>query len=492
MSKTFGSFRDELVSSGVLLQHLGMKQSLQRLAEKSDALVTLSRADSSGKSPDVEADADADVDVDVDAEGVDSASTSSVPDAATILPTVIGDSPEYNALYASTNAPFASPLPYQPAAASMEMISSSSLPSLPSLYPHNQQPSLPAQLPLPTSYSFHESSFVRRLRRHCMEYGYRLLSDTRTDPREVSRMFRFSLGFRNCETMLARFCAALSRSNIDDRYTQTSGDNSIAHVSIPPYYHVGNAGTHFPPSNPSSSSSPMNSSSSTETYPVSKFIGPWSFHFADLPHNKTSIEELLVSKGMGGEWFDANDVDGYLKAMGISIDAHSAYVTVPGPSIEDAAESSGSSSGNSPTSFPSSQSQSQSQPQSSIGMPIDPFLDSSTSASSTNGNTALQFSLFDIDMNINIDDLLAPLPESEKPFQPEYPLNMQSFDPFTPNNTTNNTKQNTPRILDVERFLDRKSPPLSNIYIYKHANSCRPHEQSRLSRREIRLSQRGC
>ncbi|OKL58522.1 hypothetical protein UA08_06247 [Talaromyces atroroseus] len=467
MSKSFGSFRDELIGSGLLLQHHKMQQSLQRLVEKSDALVSLSSGSASNSSKSSSA-------TDADAEGLETASASSLPDvigaAASgdgLLPTAMGDSSdEYNALYASTttannNVAFeGEPLLYHNAG--MEMISSSS--SLPSLSPQNQnhiQPSLPHHLPLPSSYSYQESSFVRRLRRRYAEHGFRMLSDTRMDPRDVSRMFRFSLGFRNCETMLARYCAILSRSNVDDATSGTASYNNgnIAQIAIPPNYHVGNAGTHFPHNRGHSNSSV--STSTAEMYPVSKFIGPWSFHFADLPHNKTSVEELLISNGMGGEWFDPNDVDGYLKEMGILIDAHSTFVAVP--SVDTNAHLSDSSSSNSPASSFLPQS-------SSNQMHIDPFLDSSITASASasanqNENTAmLQFAPYDVDLNMDLDlDLLAPLMSSEKPSQlsvSDYPLNMETTQSFeasftSANSNTTVQKQNTTRILDVEHFLDR-------------------------------------
>ncbi|KAF4991337.1 hypothetical protein F66182_16571 [Fusarium sp. NRRL 66182] len=42
MNTTVGSFRDELVGSGLLLQHAPLTYGLQRLVQKSDALVKLS------------------------------------------------------------------------------------------------------------------------------------------------------------------------------------------------------------------------------------------------------------------------------------------------------------------------------------------------------------------------------------------------------------------------------------------------------------------
>lgn len=469
MNESFCAFRNELTRSGLLLQqHPKLRQSFQRLVEKSDALAAFSSGSdrcSSSKTPS-----------DADPEGVETASPSFLLDGlgavgSDDLTSAMGEMPnEFNALYASTtnNAPFGEePLlqaPYHDAG--IQMTASSSSPSLRFQNQNQNQYSLPQDLPLPSTYSFQESSFVRRLRRRCLEEGYCLLSDTRRDPGRIAHIFRFSLGFRNRETVRARYATALSRSDIENVDSGTrNGNNSdnYRQVAIPLNYHVGNAGTHFPPSRGTSPNSfpSISSTSENQMQPVSEFIGPWSFHFADPPHDKTSIEELLVSNDMAGEWFNATDVDGYLRQMGILIDGHSTFVTVPAKNV-------------------------QSQPASH--MQTDPFLDLSTATSTSanaNANAMLQRAPFDlgtnmdVDLNLDVDldlDLLTPLMTSQSASQPDYPFNMT---------------QTTPLILDVEYFLDREYPPPKKEGKEERGNTLtltRPPDQSRLSRRRVRIS----
>lgn len=463
MSKSFGALRDELTSSDLLLQRPRLQQGLQRLAEKSDALVRLSAGpiNSQPLSELKSSSSDAE-DVKGIIHGTDeSEGTSSLPDVSS---DVIGGSPdEFNALYSSTSNTSIGGDDFVNNTNSHHQRAKVAGMGMTTLSPYNQM--LQAPVP-PTTYSFLESSFSCRLRRHYLEYSYRLLSDPRADPRDVLRVFCFSLGFRSRPTMLDRFQTALSRSKIDDHRTATpsnNSNNSSFPIAIPPTYHIGNAGTHFPQNR------------DQQAYPLSKFIGPWPFHLADIPHEKSSIDELQLSRGITGEWFDANDIEGYLHSMGVPIDAQSSFVAVPSP--------------------PSSLSEASSSPPAPSSI-IDPFASSTTNSIpidpsiSANGAFESSFNIgmdVDLDMNMNMNmnmDFLAAMAEPEKlssqPGFAEYPFSSMSAAippgamPFTADdnniksniniNTNNNYNYNntSTRILDVAVFIDREHslPPI--------------------------------
>ncbi|KAH8692436.1 hypothetical protein BGW36DRAFT_387634 [Talaromyces proteolyticus] len=188
--------------------------------------------------------------------------------------------------------------------------------------PHSSIPKPTYRLPTPnlhqpqppSTFSFHENTFARRLRRNCWEYGYRLLVDSATEPEELSRVFQFSFGVTNRKMLIGRFQRALAMS----------GDAIEHHSSSPPFY-IGGAGTHY--TQKLQQGDPM--SPSLNIYPISKFSGPWPFQFAETPHEETSIDGLLMATGFDGEWFDSNDVEGFLREKGIFIDARSSIVGIP-------------------------------------------------------------------------------------------------------------------------------------------------------------------
>jgi hypothetical protein len=180
-------------------------------------------------------------------------------------------------------------------------------------------------MPAPTTYSFHESSFGRRLRRQCAEYGYRLLTDPNTDPRDILRTYRFSLCFKNKQGLIERFWKAISATPSTTTSTSTSSSTTAAAAAAA--YTLGNAGIHYPRQQQSIPETTL--SSPTELYPVSKFIGPWPFHQGEAPHDFTSIDEIVSARGMAGDWFDSNDVEGYLRERGIQVDTQASFVTLP-------------------------------------------------------------------------------------------------------------------------------------------------------------------
>ncbi|KKA22291.1 BZIP family transcription factor [Rasamsonia emersonii CBS 393.64] len=175
----------------------------------------------------------------------------------------------------------------------------------------------PIEIPLnpmtPYTYSFEESTFARRLHRSCLERGYRLLTDPSVNPEEVLRTFRFSFGISNRKRIISRFQKLLSR-----------GVNEALETWNLPFFHLGGAGTHYPRRDQQG-----NPVYPPNLRPITEAIGPWPFHLSEIPHENKSVESLLVAIGFDGEWFDSHDVEGFLQEKGIFLDGHTSFVELP-------------------------------------------------------------------------------------------------------------------------------------------------------------------
>lgn len=159
------------------------------------------------------------------------------------------------------------------------------------------QCALPPSLPTENhTYSFQEIGFARRLQRYCLEHTYRLFTDPNSDPRENHRVFRlFPCARDRCKTQ-PRFRQILQGSNSDP----------LEILSLP-FYSIGGAGTHFPDLDEEGNAIyPVNSR------PPRRILGilPWSDF--DLEG-----DGALDTYGLGGEWFDSRDVEGYLRHHGV-------------------------------------------------------------------------------------------------------------------------------------------------------------------------------
>jgi hypothetical protein len=179
----------------------------------------------------------------------------------------------------------------------------------------------PLQASAPYTYSFQETTFARRLHRLCLERAFRLLTNPDIDTEYIHRAFRFTFTFSNRRRMLARFQELLKRK----------AGESLENWNVP-FFHVGGAGTHFP----------RLDEQGRPTYPPnvfspSKAFGPLSIPTAETPRDEATVDQLLLSIGFGGIWFDSHDVEGYLRTKGINLDGHSSFVEIDPSTIERAA-----------------------------------------------------------------------------------------------------------------------------------------------------------
>lgn len=166
------------------------------------------------------------------------------------------------------------------------------------------------ELPLPTSYSHYETSFVRRLIRASIEESYRLLMNPGSRPEDLQRLCTFAFCFIKAPRILQLF---------QDVMTRTARDNlEVWNVAL---YHIGDAGLHYPRVGIDASSEPPPWWADTGS------MGPFPVPQPEIPVPE-GIVDLLEYSGVDGEWFDSNDVVEYLGSKGLHLDINSSIVEI--------------------------------------------------------------------------------------------------------------------------------------------------------------------
>ena len=171
-------------------------------------------------------------------------------------------------------------------------------------------PRLGKELPLPSSYSHYETSFVRRLIRASLEESYRLLLDPGSRPEDLQRLSTFAFCFIKAPQMLKFFQNVMVR---------TARENlELWNV---PLYHIGDAGLHYPRAG-------IDASSDAPSWWANR--GPMGPLPAPQPENPVpeGIADILEYSGVDGEWFDSNDVAEYLRSKGLRLDGNSSMIEI--------------------------------------------------------------------------------------------------------------------------------------------------------------------
>lgn len=172
----------------------------------------------------------------------------------------------------------------------------------------NTQDHYPSQCilhpPLPGknyTYAFREARFARRLQRYSLEYAYRLFTEARTDPREIYRVFRL-------------VPCVQDRTKTQPRFLQLLKGGCMDSLEIPslPFYNIGGAGAHFPDLDENGNAMyPPNSRTPRRVLGI----------FPQSNLTSTGADESLETYGLGGDWFDSRDVEGYLRRHGVDVDS---------------------------------------------------------------------------------------------------------------------------------------------------------------------------
>lgn len=164
-------------------------------------------------------------------------------------------------------------------------------------------------LPLTKTLSHHETTFGRHLHRAAIERGWRLISSKNPHPVRLLEVFGFCLRFETKQEIMERIRAGLDKTSKDPMYNWRH-----------PFSHLGGAGTHYPPDERIGKAMPQ--------FDGGMSTGPWPQAVLEA-REKAMIDAFRISvPGFEGEFFDANDVEGYLKGRGIEIPPYVEFVDV--------------------------------------------------------------------------------------------------------------------------------------------------------------------
>ncbi|CAG8891003.1 unnamed protein product [Penicillium egyptiacum] len=216
--------------------------------------------------------------------------------------------------------------------------------NIPSSYPQYNRPRSPSPLInriLPTTtiytYSHQESNLSRRLHRFSLEHTYRWLTDPRTDPALLSRVF----GLVPCIHDMAGIRRSFRRT------LQSEIGSGLEFVKMP-FYTLGGAGKHFPrvdgdgnPVYPENIRRPGKILRRMVRILQRGGIQDWDEDWSGEQEPAVALEggvdeqvqmseeERIRSLDLDGEWFDCHDVQGYLEYRGLVLDGSGLRLGVP-------------------------------------------------------------------------------------------------------------------------------------------------------------------
>ncbi|OQE05212.1 hypothetical protein PENVUL_c026G01238 [Penicillium vulpinum] len=164
------------------------------------------------------------------------------------------------------------------------------------------------------SYYFQETSFTRSLHRYCLEHAFRLFIDPRSSPTATYRVFRLVSCIRDREKTYPYF-KRLVTGGIGDK------------LELPglPFYCIGGAGTHYPPKDESG-----NAIFAPNRRMPRRILGSMAIAESCLDGDTSfNQQKALETFGLGGQWFDCQDVEGYISERGVSLKKYCALPKIP-------------------------------------------------------------------------------------------------------------------------------------------------------------------
>ncbi|KAI9641100.1 hypothetical protein NHQ30_010530 [Ciborinia camelliae] len=171
-----------------------------------------------------------------------------------------------------------------------------------SFYPH-------APVPLPATHSYFELSFARRVHRATIEQGYRLLTMPNPPEPLIQKAFGYCLKYETKEQTTERLRRTL----------KSSAKESLQEWRAP-FLHLGGAGTYYPNQGPDTDNAFM------PKFRTGFSMGPFSAAFAPVRENINSDMKCTLP-GFEGEFFDSNDVEGYLRGHGFDLPPAADFIT---------------------------------------------------------------------------------------------------------------------------------------------------------------------
>ncbi|KAJ5143679.1 uncharacterized protein N7515_002466 [Penicillium bovifimosum] len=189
------------------------------------------------------------------------------------------------------------------------------------------------------TYSHQESCLARRLHRFCLEHTYRWLTDARTEPAFLGRVFGLVPCIHDMPGIRRHY-----------RKTLQSEIGSTLEFSKMPFYTLGGAGKHFPRVSPEG----------TPVYPqnirrpgkilrrmvrilqrggIQDWDEDWSGDREPASPEQSQVhmsqEDITRSLDLDGEWFDCHDVQGYLLHRGLVLEGSALRLGVPESLVRD-------------------------------------------------------------------------------------------------------------------------------------------------------------
>lgn len=160
---------------------------------------------------------------------------------------------------------------------------------------------------------FQEAKFSRRLQRYCLEYAFRLFSDSRSHPNRIYQVFRLVPCIQNKAKMYPYF-----------KRLVMAGSKESLEIQALPFYCIGGAGTHYP----------ILDDMGSPIYPPKMRLPKRLLGVLPVVRSASDIGlnwdtgRLLEVCGFGGLWFDCRDVEGYLSSRGVHLDESSLFPRV--------------------------------------------------------------------------------------------------------------------------------------------------------------------
>lgn len=182
-------------------------------------------------------------------------------------------------------------------------------------------------VPSPPSYSSQERSFGRRLQRASLEAGLRLASMTNPPPHRYAQVFGFCLLFEPKESIVNRMSTTLSRISQESLF-----------VWRYPFTNLGGAGTFFPDNEgaggysstgPNGNRLPLGNQGLVQSMKPPEMTGFSMGPFGpDVEITRDRVDERMrmMFKGFEGDFFDADEVETYLRQKGIVIPANVDFI----------------------------------------------------------------------------------------------------------------------------------------------------------------------
>ncbi|TVY35941.1 hypothetical protein LOCC1_G007406 [Lachnellula occidentalis] len=165
-----------------------------------------------------------------------------------------------------------------------------------------------SQLPLPDTHSYTENSFARRLQRGAAEAAWRLVNNPSPNPEVFERVFGFCLTYESKDSIIDR----------TKRQIRSSSKGSLQDWRAP-FVNIGHAGTFYPIRDGGDELMPK--------LRTGYSMGPFTEAVAQTQDEFLNDSMRCNIPGFEGEFFDANDVEGYLRGQGLDISSSADLVT---------------------------------------------------------------------------------------------------------------------------------------------------------------------